>query len=75
MRTDDLLALCNHPRAGHWGSFERRSALIGAILAALVIGGALINAYAPTAEAFVAKLGVSKNLDRGSSLPSLPVLD
>jgi hypothetical protein len=45
-------------------------------LTALVLGTALIDAYMPTAEAFVPSTGVSKNLDRGSTLAnSLPVLD
>jgi hypothetical protein len=73
MRTDDLLSLCNHPRAGHWGTFERRSAAIGAILAALFIGSALIDAYAPIADAFAPKTDVPKNLDRGGPL-NLPIL-
>jgi hypothetical protein len=76
MKTTDLLALCNHPRAGHWGSFERCSVVIGAILATLFFGAVLINAYTPTADAFVPSIGVSKNLHRGGTLAnSLPVTD
>jgi hypothetical protein len=76
MKTADLLALCSHPLAGHWGASERRSAVIGAILAALVLGAESISAYTPMAEAFAPSTGVSKNLDRGSTLAnSLPVLD
>jgi hypothetical protein len=76
MKTADLLALCNNPLAGHWSAFERRSAVIATILATLVFGTALIDAYMPRADAFVPGTAVSKNLDRGSTLAnSLPVLD
>ena len=79
MRTDDLLALCNHPRAEHRRAFERRSVLIGAVLAALLIIIALVEYCAPSARAFDpntrdVELGsISKTIDRGG-FPGLPIL-
>jgi hypothetical protein len=79
MRTDDLLALCNHSHADHGRGFERRSVFIGAVLTALLIGVALIQASAPSAEAFVpntrgAELSNSSQpVDRSGSL-GLPIL-
>jgi hypothetical protein len=75
MRTDDLLALCNHSRAEHGRAFERPSALIGAVLAALLIGLALLEAYAPSAQAVVPNTheAQSGTLDRSGS-PGLPIL-
>ena len=79
MRTDDLLALCNHPRAKHVRVYDRRSLLIGAVMAVLLVGVALVEAYAPSARAFApnthdAELGsISKNFDR-SGFPGLPIL-
>ena len=78
MRTDDLLTLCNHSH-DHGRGFDRRTVFIGAVLTALLIGVALINAFAASAEAFVqntqgAELGnSSKPVDRSGSL-GLPIL-
>jgi hypothetical protein len=79
MRTDDLLTLCNHSHADHGRGLERRTLLIGAVLTALLIAIALIEAFAPSAEALVpntqgVELGNrSKPLDRSGSL-GLPIL-
>jgi hypothetical protein len=43
MRTDDLLTLCSYYHAERGSAFERRSFLIGAILAAFLIAIALVD--------------------------------
>ena len=76
MRTDDLLALCNYPRAEHRRAFERRSVLIGAVLTAVLLGIALAEACAPSAEAFVSNShepSTSRALDRSGAF-GLPIL-
>lgn len=79
MRTDDLLALCSHPRAEHGRAFEGGSVLIGAALTAFLVVTALVEAAAPSAQAFVpsmhdAELGsISEKIDR-SGFPGLPIL-
>jgi hypothetical protein len=78
MRTDDLLTLCNHSH-DHGRRFDRRSVFIGAVLTAFLIGVGLIEAFAPSAQAFFpntqgAELGNgSKFVDRSGSL-GLPIL-
>jgi hypothetical protein len=79
MRTDDLLALCNHPCAEHRRAFRRRSAVIGAILAAVFIGMALVRAYFPPAQAFItntdeSELSAAKTPERSGTLSGLEIL-
>ena len=81
MKSEDVLALCNHPRAEHGRAFERRSGLIGAIIAALLIGTALVKAYVPTAHASPPYTYASeeehlwaKTVERSGALYSLPIL-
>jgi hypothetical protein len=79
MRTDDILALCNHSCAEHRRAFQRRSAVIGAILAAVLIGTALVRAYLPPAQALVTNtdesgLSAAKTLERSGTLSGLEIL-
>jgi hydroxymethylpyrimidine/phosphomethylpyrimidine kinase len=79
MRTDDLLALCSHPRAEHRRAFRGAGVVIGAAVAACLVITALVEAAAPSAQAFVsnsqdaALAGISKKVDR-TGFPGLPVL-
>jgi hypothetical protein len=79
MRTDDILALCNHPCAEHQRAFHRRSAVIGAILAAVLIGTLLVRAYAPPAQAFItntdeSELSAANAFERSGALSGLEIL-
>jgi hypothetical protein len=75
MRTEDILALCNHPCAEHRRAFQRRKrAVIGAILAAVLIGTALVRAYLPPAQAFItntdeSELSAAKTLSAAAPCP------
>jgi hypothetical protein len=78
MRTDDLLTLCSYSHAERGSAFERRSFLIGAVLAASLIILALVQYCTPSAEAFFpakdAELGNIAKTSNRAGFPSLPIL-
>jgi hypothetical protein len=76
MKTQDILALGNRPIADG-AAPDRRSVLLGAILAAVFLFALVASATLPRAEAFAPDPDAgrfSTNLDRGGSLYTLEIV-